>query len=135
MLDGGAGNDVLYGEGGDDILIGGSGDDVLNGGTGSDTFVFNSLDGSDTVKDFEAGIDKLDISEILEGYDELSSDLENFIQLVIDQNNADTILQVNADGQGTDFQTIATLEGVSLTEGLDLLVQNGTLIVDQGSVI
>lgn len=36
-LDGGAGNDFLYGLGGDDVLIGGAGADVLDGGAGSDS--------------------------------------------------------------------------------------------------
>lgn len=35
-LDGGEGDDVLYGQGGNDTLIGGPGDDTLLGGTGND---------------------------------------------------------------------------------------------------
>ena len=37
LIDGGAGNDRLYGFGGDDRLIGGAGNDRLDGGTGADT--------------------------------------------------------------------------------------------------
>jgi Ca2+-binding RTX toxin-like protein len=41
-IDGGAGNDQLFGQGGDDYLIGGSGGDVLNGGSGWDTASYES---------------------------------------------------------------------------------------------
>ena len=136
VLDGGDGNDVLYGEGGDDVLIGGAGNDTLHGGTGADTFVFNSLDGTDTVKDFSfAEGDKLDITGILDGYDENVDDLADFIHLVVDQGNMNTIMQIDSDGQGGDFQNVAVFEGVAITDGLETLVQNGNLIVDQPLVI
>ena len=135
VLDGGDGNDVLYGEGGDDILIGGAGNDTLNGGTGADTFVFDSLDGVDTVQDFSfTDGDRLDISGILDGYDAGSDDLADFMELVVDQ-NGDTTLRVDSDGQGGDFQTVAVFEGVAITDGLAMLVQNGNLIADQPMVI
>jgi len=59
---GGAGNDELEGGAGNDLLIGGAGDDVLYGGAGADRFVFASGDGVDEIKDFEAGVDKIDLS-------------------------------------------------------------------------
>lgn len=79
MISGGAGNDVLrgladndrlYGGTGADRLYGGDGDDILRsmqgndkmwGGTGADTFVYSSGSGKDRIKDFETGIDKIDI--------------------------------------------------------------------------
>ena len=67
---GGAGNDRLRGGFGADILNGGAGDDNMYGGNTSgndgqsDTFVFLSLNnGKDRIKDFEDGIDKLDLSD------------------------------------------------------------------------
>ena len=59
---GGLGNDRLFGGQGNDILIGGQGDDRLAGGAGADVFVFGSGDGADTVTDFSAGTDKLDLT-------------------------------------------------------------------------
>ncbi len=56
-------SDRLYGENGNDVLNGGAGDDFLRGGDGADVFVYN-LTGFDRVKDFENGIDQLDLSEI-----------------------------------------------------------------------
>lgn len=136
VLDGGDGNDALYGEGGDDVLIGGAGNDTLGGGTGADTFVFDTLDGVDTVNDFSLSEgDTLDIAGILDGYDESADDLADFIHMVVDQTNMNTIMQVDSDGQGGDFQNVAVFEGVAITDGLDMLVQNGNLIADQPLVI
>jgi Ca2+-binding RTX toxin-like protein len=80
-LDGGAGNDLLKGGKGRDELDGDHGDDVLVGGKGADRFIFDENSGSDTIKDFKPGQDRiaididvlvdfgnLDISENAEGY-------------------------------------------------------------------
>lgn len=89
VLDGGAGSDHLYGWAGCDFLVGGTGEDWLTGGAGWDTlaggagndtlvggdgfiwpnpgdgdadrFVLNSLSGTDTITDFEPGLDKIAI--------------------------------------------------------------------------
>ncbi len=62
QLFGGAQGDLLLGEHGLDILDGGTGNDVLIGGSGSDVFVFGIGYGSDVIRDFEDGVDQLDIS-------------------------------------------------------------------------
>ena len=54
ILDGGAGDDTLWGYKGDDILIGGVGNDNLYGGEGNDTYVFAKGHGKDLISD-EAG--------------------------------------------------------------------------------
>jgi hypothetical protein len=68
VFEGGAGNDVLSGnekdnqvtgKDGDDRLNGGAGSDVLAGGSGKDVFVFDSKTGTDTVTDFETGLDSI----------------------------------------------------------------------------
>ena len=60
-INGGTGNDVIWGSdatetiiGGDgnDILFGGSGSDTLTGGSGADTFEFTVTAGSDTITDY-----------------------------------------------------------------------------------
>lgn len=58
LLLGGASVDVLYGGEGADTLVGGESSDVLYGGAGSDVFVLN-LAKADQVMDFEAGIDRI----------------------------------------------------------------------------
>ena len=61
VMAGGLGNDRIFGGQGDDILIGGPGDDRLAGGTGADVFVFGPGDQTDTVTDFSSGTDKIDL--------------------------------------------------------------------------
>jgi len=69
-LNGYGGADKLYGRKGDDTLNGGKGDDyfdggkgadVLTGGTGADVFHFDLGEGQDIIKDFEDGIDTLQL--------------------------------------------------------------------------
>ncbi|MGB0900095.1 hypothetical protein [Halocynthiibacter sp.] len=62
LLYGGSGYDKLYGHDGDDILYDGSGVDQMWGGAGADIFVFEEDGADDFIKDFEAGIDRLDLS-------------------------------------------------------------------------
>ncbi|MCY3670791.1 MAG: calcium-binding protein [Alphaproteobacteria bacterium] len=62
-LVGGAGRDWLAGGDGDDTLVGGAGNDFLVGGDGADTFVFAPGHGDDTIGDFEAGTDIIDLSQ------------------------------------------------------------------------
>ena len=88
-LDGGANNDYLFGENGKDILFGGSGDDSLTGGIGSgtydgfeDIFVFKSTSsgggGYDRIKDFEDGIDLIDLTSFgFSNFSEISSTSAN----------------------------------------------------------
>ena len=76
VLQGGDGADELYGADGNDTLVGGNGNDwlygqagsdQLTGGAGADTFAYTFLSDStvvhnDIIMDFEAGVDKLDLS-------------------------------------------------------------------------
>jgi Ca2+-binding RTX toxin-like protein len=88
LIDGGLGDDNLRGDGGDDTIyggadddkifggagadeiIGGTGKDVMRGNGGADTFVFltefdaNTTTAIDRIRDFEQGVDKIDISAI-----------------------------------------------------------------------
>ena len=80
---GNAGDNALYGRAGDDTLRGGAGNDVLTGDAGSDVFVFARGAGRDTVTDFEAGIDGIqlggfkgarDFADMLAGHLEVKGD-------------------------------------------------------------
>ena len=53
ILDGGDGNDVLHGGAGNDLLI---------GGAGADRFAFSGSNGTDTIADFQHGLDAIEIS-------------------------------------------------------------------------
>ena len=63
VIRGRGGNDSLYGGGGNDSLYGGSGNDWLSGGTGVDTFFFAPGHGADTIGDFHALGDRIDLSD------------------------------------------------------------------------
>ncbi|MEL7292485.1 MAG: VWA domain-containing protein [Pseudomonadota bacterium] len=84
-LDGGQGNDAVRGGSGNDTIIGGEGNDILVGDSGEDIFKFvdqgtGVRDGEvDTIKDFTAHEDKIDISELLhtDADDDVAKLLEN----------------------------------------------------------
>ncbi|EPS8493171.1 M10 family metallopeptidase C-terminal domain-containing protein [Yersinia enterocolitica] len=87
FLSGGAGNDRLAGGSGDDRLFGGRGADRMKGGEGCDIFQYrNSRDSTrkytDTIIDFTSGEDKIDLSFIMAG-----------------NNNIDLVNQFSVNGQ------------------------------------
>lgn len=59
-ISGGAGADVIFGGSGADFIVAGTGNDTVTGGTGNDVLRYISGWGSDTVKDFAVGQDRLD---------------------------------------------------------------------------
>lgn len=63
-LAGGTGRDALFGGRGADRLEGGAGSDLLRGGAGADSFVFtpNAGNTTDTILDFERGLDRIELS-------------------------------------------------------------------------
>jgi hypothetical protein len=62
-LEGGNGNDRLFGGDGKDTLKGGKGFDILVGGADRDIFVLVADQGTDTIRDFRDGLDKLGLSQ------------------------------------------------------------------------
>lgn len=84
-LNGGAGNDVLGGGNGNDRLTAGSGDDLLFGGAGADIFIFDSDEGTNTIFDFEDGVDLIDFrtSEFSNDSDVLAAAVQVGSDLVI----------------------------------------------------
>jgi uncharacterized repeat protein (TIGR01451 family) len=80
---GGQGNDAIAGEAGNDTLYGDFGDDLISGGAGADVFVIATNTGTDTIVDFEVGIDLLGLGGGL-----------TFAQLTLIQEESATIVQV-----------------------------------------
>ncbi|MEO0677276.1 MAG: calcium-binding protein [Pseudomonadota bacterium] len=127
---GGAGDDALFGGSGRDLLMGGSGDDTLSGstgqdtligGSGADTFVFSSTADSlnsqsrDIIRDFEIGIDHIDLSGIAAGLtfvgtSAFSGGGSREVRMV--EIGSGTNIFIDANGDGTADSRIF-LEGVS----------------------
>jgi hypothetical protein len=83
----------------------------------------------DRIEDFSAAQgDVINIHDVLSSYDALTDDIANFVRLV--QSGSDTELQINADGQGSDFVAAALIVGG--TGGVDVaaMIAGGSLVVD-----
>lgn len=129
ILYGDDGDDIIWGVGGDDVLYGGAGADTLRGQAGADTFVFLAGDAGsvDTIEDFSvAQGDKLDISDVLIGYDPTEDVIADFIQIT--DNGADTTVAVDVNGGGDNFVQIATLLNITGLTDEAALETSGTLI-------
>lgn len=62
LLTEGEGDDRLDGGAGNDTLVGGTGQDQLTGGSGADLFVVLADGQTDTIRDFQPGTDRIDLS-------------------------------------------------------------------------
>ncbi|MEG3944182.1 SdrD B-like domain-containing protein, partial [Microcoleus sp. w2-18aC4] len=95
-LYGGKDEDSLLGSAGDDWLFGDQGNDTLIGGTGNDRFMLGIDLGSETILDFQYGLDSIGL---MGGLD--------FSQLSIVAENSSTLIRVTGSGQ-----LLATLSNV-----------------------
>ncbi|WP_052672681.1 type I secretion C-terminal target domain-containing protein [Photobacterium phosphoreum] len=124
---GGDGNDILVGGVASDILVGGRGDDILWGGhlnghcdDTKDTFLWSDADfgtanapATDTIMDFEVGIDVISLGDALNSQNIQSlEDLSNRINIIEQQGN--TEIQI-FDDQHQMVQNII-LNGVNHNE-------------------
>ena len=120
--------DSITGDGNANLIRGGFGADTLAGGGGPDTFVYRYADDAgDVITDFAvgAGGDILDIAELLDNATNyVSGDLSGHVR--IDDSGPDALLQIDADGGGDSWSTIATLQGVDVLN-LATLIANGQL--------
>ena len=95
--------DDFAGTDGDDTIEGTSADNRLTGGAGADTFVFNQDSGDDTITDFTAGTDKIDLSAIVS--------ITGVDNLILWQAGDDAVIYLGHHDGGT-----ITLAGVSLSD-------------------
>jgi VCBS repeat-containing protein len=123
---GNSGNDIMFGgnfadmmngNNGNDTLVGGGGDDTLTGGDGNDIFDYNALsDRGDVIYGFQSGSDQLDLRDLLDtfaGYNG-SNAFTGYLQFIDGPGpGTNTLVQVDSDGGGDSFQTLATLDGVA----------------------
>lgn len=143
LLEGGAGADTLYGGVGADELIGGLRDDILKGGNGSDiliggegkdklfggnnvdVFVYNntsdSLDDNtaDVIKDYEVGIDQIDLSGIAAGLSFIGT--AGFSGAgaevrILETATGKTNVRIDVDGDGIADMKITLLNTAGVTD-------------------
>jgi Ca2+-binding RTX toxin-like protein len=129
-LYGGDGDDLFYGGEGNDYIAGGNGVDTLIGNTGADVFAFDHItafNGNDTIEDFSLSEgDKIDIADVLEGYDPLTDAITDFVQIT--DNGTNSFLAVDVNGGGDSFVQIATLLNVTGLTDEEFLENNGNLV-------
>lgn len=115
---------------------------IINGGTGNDTITLGSgqdyviladwgAANADTINSYDrTDLDQIDISALLTGYVEGTSDPDAFARLTV--SGADLLLQIDQNGSvgGASFTTMATLVGLG-TSGLNIeeMVANNLLIM------
>ncbi|KLN61529.1 hypothetical protein WH96_03890, partial [Kiloniella spongiae] len=139
ILIGGDGNDILLGGGGADILIGGEGHDTLTGGAGADTFGFTgSLDSSnrDTVTDYNlAEGDVINVSDLV-AFDDAANggDISDYLQ-AFNNGRGGIELKVNADGAGSDYETVALLQGLDLNSQIKVILDDQEYTVNVADII
>ncbi|MGB7800843.1 MAG: BapA/Bap/LapF family large adhesin [Buttiauxella sp.] len=109
--------------------------DVITGSAYGDTLVYDLLNnanatggnGADTWKNFSlAQGDKIDIHDLLVGWNPASSNIANYLNVTTSGNN--TVISIDRDGTGTthNLTPLVTLENTHVT--LDELVQQNHII-------
>jgi len=129
-LNGGDGDDRLYGHNGNDVLYAGDGINLLHGGRGYDVFVLDSTGSRETyIADFNARFDKIDLSDLLTEYDQLTEEIGDFVKTVIE--GRQTFLAVDTDGSGTDagFEIVARMHNNFRKLDIDVLESQDNIII------
>ncbi len=122
-IHGGSGSDELWGNAGDDVIYAGRGADWLKGGNGADTYVFQYLDGVDTIADFSTSNgDQIDLQMILDDATGLNSSnalSDGYIDLR--QTGDDTRVYIDLDGEGSGaaVHALTLLDETASGLGLD----------------
>ncbi len=123
--------DLIYVFQGNDTLVGNAGGDTLWGGSGGDVFDYNYVTDSpyngvgDVIKDFQSGVDKIDLSAFSVSYDSNGGTVGPW-QVGIGHNSAGTYwVWVNTDGDSAIEMKI-TLDNISNLSASDFLLSPGT---------
>ncbi|MGR6468394.1 beta strand repeat-containing protein [Rhizobium sp. PAMB 3182] len=135
---GGLGDDTLVGDSGDNLLDGGSGSDHMTGDTGDDTFVISAdtlaIGIDDIITDYHANEDTVDLTSLLNGLAGVTDPhASGYVQVV--QSGSDALVQVDTNGNGDNYQTVAILNGFnSALNTVHILYDDATSTPHQANV-
>ena len=104
----------MYGGAGSDTIDGGAGNDYLQGDNyfspsrpgGYDTFVFEQGHGDDTIRIFEDGVDKLDLTAF--------TDITSFDDLTITTQDNEVVIDLSAYGGGTILFETGSVDDIEI---------------------
>lgn len=127
-------DNLIMGSSGDDQISSGLGSDTIYGGEGSDTFIFTSDEAGnvaspaiDVIKDFQVGVDSIDINDlyVTRGDSDISA------LIAIEETEGSAVLNVMLSG--TDVTQQIIIENTSLEQlyGADTTAVTETEILNQ----
>lgn len=137
-------NNSLIGNSANNILNGAQGNDNLKGGSGQDTAVYKLIkasdntggNGTDIWSDFTVGktasnanADKIDVSDLLIGYEGNGSLSSLSSYLSLSTSNGNTTLSIDRDGAGSAFSSTALLTLSNVQVDLATLLNNQQIVV------
>lgn len=108
LLSGRAGNDTIDGDSGADSLVGGSGNDLLTGGGGADVFIYSGSNlGTDTITDYESGLDEVQLAGGLT----VASNIQSGSDSIVTLSSGDIITLLGVAPGDIEFTTPDTMMG------------------------
>ena len=120
ILGGGNGDDILYGGAADDTITGGDGLDIMYGDAGADTFVFenaNAFNDIDEINDFSTGEnDALDLRDLLTGYNFGVDTITDFVQILDNGSQSDVYVDTTGSatfGAATQIASLFNITGLT----------------------
>jgi Ca2+-binding RTX toxin-like protein len=123
-LSGNGGTDFVYGGADNDTVAGGSGFDKLTGGDGADVFLIEAGSGRDVIRDFQPGVDRIDVTA-------LGVQL-SFEHVVIEQMGPHTWINFRGDEGLTLYNTDASTITASDFVGLSGTTTADLRLIDRG---
>lgn len=118
LIYGGAQDDTIRGDEGNDTIVGGAGSDTIIGGDGQDTFVYQSVSDFDSSQDgdvlwdvntTQGQNDFFDLDALLPAQITTVLQAKNGGYLQVVQDGVNTLIQVDVDGGGDGYVTVATV--------------------------